>query len=381
VYLNRGTVYVDQGRLDAAQQDFDRAIALRPGHSAAYFNLGELHRKQGNALARSGKQIAAVGLYRRAIEHLRTAAELDPRNPNPYRVRADVLRRLDDSAAATADLEQAARLALTDESRAGDYGGLGDIAAYNNRLPEALKYYDQSLAINGSDAALHRRRAEVLVKMRRPREAFAAFSRYLEHGDPLGDVYRGRALAAAQLGEYRNAMNDYTRSLELEPSPNMLVRRGWAYLTQANRLALADFEDAVRLNPQSADSYTGRGYARVLNGQIEAGVSDARTSLKWARLQSQQIGPRSWPLLFNAATIFGQAIAHIERTSPDPDPKVQQQISGYTDEAVRLLVETLQLAGPALADQVRSQMAADRALDSLRDKAAFKRLTATPSNK
>ena len=380
VYLNRGTVYVDQGRLGAAQQDFDRAIELRPNHSAAYFNLGELHRKQGNAVAKSGKQIAAVAFYRRAIEHLTKAADLDPRNPNPYRVRADVLRRLDDSSAATADLEQAARLALTDENRAGDYSGLGDIAAYDSRLQEALKFYEQALVINDSDAAVHRRRAEVLVKMRRPREAIAAFSEYLEHGDPLGDVYRGRALAAAELGEYRNAMNDYTRSLELEPSPNMHVRRGWAYLTQANRLALADFEDAVRLNPQSADSYTGRGYARVLNGQIEAGVADARTSLKWARLQSRQVGPRGWPLLFNAATIFGQAVAHIERTSTDPNPKVQQQITGYTAEAVRLLEEALQLAGPALAAQVRSQMAADRALDAIRNKPAFKRLTA-PSNK
>ncbi|MEO1996083.1 MAG: tetratricopeptide repeat protein, partial [Planctomycetaceae bacterium] len=381
VHVNRGRFALEQDRFAESQHELEQAIAARPTRPAAYIHLGELHRKQGNAVAQSGKRIAAVAFYRRALEHLTKATEWDPRDPNPYRVRADVLRRLDDPTAAISDLEQAAQLAYTTEKRADDFLTLGDIAFHNRQLSEALKYYEQSLTLNGSNATALRRQAEVLIKMRRPREAIASFSRYLKHGDPLGDVYRARALASAEIGEYRNAMNDYTRSLELEPSPNMLVRRGWAYLTQANRLALQDFEDAVRLNPQSADSYTGRGYARVLNGQIEAGVADARTSLKWARLQSKQMGPRSWPLMFNAATIFGQAVAHIERSSPDSNPKAQQQIDDYTAEAVRLLEETLRLAGPQLASRVRSQMAADSALDALRNKPAFKRLTTASPDK
>ena len=82
---------------------------------------------------------------------------------------------------------------------------------------------------------------------------------------------------------------------------------------------------------------------------------------------------------------FPQQLQQMQLMQQNPqmmqDPKAQQQIDDYTAEAVRLLEEALQLAGPALAAQVRSQMAADRALDAIRNKPAFKRLTATPSNK
>ena len=61
--------------------------------------------------------------------------------------------------------------------------------------------------------------------------------------------------------------------------------------------------------------------------------------------------------------------------TPEPDSKRQQQINDYTTEAVQVLQETLRLAGPMLATQVKSQIAADRALDALRDKPSFQQLT------
>ena len=68
-------------------------------------------------------------------------------------------------------------------------------------------------------------------------------------------------------------------ALASEPAP-LLAQRGWLYiLTESPRLALHDFEAALRLDPSHVEAYSGRGLARVRLGQDREGVADAEQAL------------------------------------------------------------------------------------------------------
>jgi predicted O-linked N-acetylglucosamine transferase (SPINDLY family) len=165
---------------------------------------------------------------------------------------------------------------------------------------------------------VHRLRGEVLLKLDRFSEAVDAFTMFLKVGEPVADVYRARSAALAKLGRSGEAMNDLTRSLELEPeAANMLTRRGWAYLLRAESLAEKDFAEAVKQNPENADSCFGLAYARVLQGDIEGAQQAVRDGAKWAEIQFEEQGSTmtTWGLFYNASTVFAQAIPHVQKTA------------------------------------------------------------------
>ena len=61
LFINRGALRYAEGKLDEAGRDFERAIALRPGHYKAIANLALLRKKQGrlsDALVALGEAIA-----------------------------------------------------------------------------------------------------------------------------------------------------------------------------------------------------------------------------------------------------------------------------------------------------------------------------------
>src|SRR5262249_56245231 len=81
--------------------------------------------------------------------------------------------------------------------------------------------------------------------------------------------------------------------------------RGWCYLAlEAWPLARRDFEEAVRLDPNSGDAHNGLGFARARLGDHVGAARSARTALR--------LGPKTSRMLYNSARVFAQAVAAIE---------------------------------------------------------------------
>lgn len=354
IAMNRGAAYVQQKRLKEAAASFEKARALRPANADPYVNLAVVATARGDDPA--------------AIQLLTEALERDPRKGAAWRLRGEARLRTGAMAEAEADFRRQLELETADAARARVLVEIGKIRNRAGDLAAALDLYEQALALNSDYADAHRLRAEVLLQLKRDAEAVLAYSRYLKLADPVGDVYRARGLAQAKLGKYREAMNDYTRSLELEPSPNMLTRRGWAYLLQANRLALLDFDEAIRLNPENGDSYNGRGYARVLLGEHAAAVQDAEEAVRR--------GPDSFEIPYNAATIFAQGVAAAGRDSTlKPEARTEVQ-SRYTARALELLRQAQAILGPRNRAVLLQTLRGDSALDPIRESDGLKALMA-----
>lgn len=368
IYLNRGRVYLfreDDRGYELAEADFRRAAELRPGQAGPLINLGETYRLQEK--------------LQPALETLTQAAQIDPNNPKVYGIRGLVNVELGAIEAARRDFERSVELDEDPTQLAVSYQQLGLIEQRARRFASAVEFYDQALQQDPEAELTVRLRAEALLALGRDEEAIEAFTRWLELAEePAGDVYRARGLAQAKLGRYREAINDYTLSLELENSPNMLSRRGWAYLLQANRLALQDFDQAIRLNPQNSDSYAGRGYARVMLGDYRGAAQDAADAVKWAEKQAAAQGARTWVLLFNAATIYAQAVDRVERDANLAADERQTLASQYVSQAVSALQRSFEIAGADFRRAVEQTIAGDSALDPIREKPEFREAFSPP---
>ncbi len=103
-YNNRGNTFYNQGKLDKAIADLDKAIALAPKFVVAYYN-------RGNALSRKGA-------FDKAIADFTQAIALDSKTHVGYVLRGLAYEKKGDRAKAIADYRQAIALRLLPEDQA-----------------------------------------------------------------------------------------------------------------------------------------------------------------------------------------------------------------------------------------------------------------------
>jgi len=358
VYLNRGAVYVAAKNYDAAIADFQKAAEIRPDYAGPHVNLGEVYRVQEN--------------HDEAESALARAIELDGNNVKAHRIRALSRRGRKEHDGARSDLQRVIELDDDPLSKADAWQQIGKTWHIDSEPDQALEAYDNSITANPDNADSYRLKAEILLVLNRDDEAVEAYTGFLEFGKEVADVYRARALALAKLGRSREAMSGFTRALELEPSANMLVRRGWAFLLEANQLAAADFDAAISENPDNADAWNGRGYARVMMGQINEATGDAEQALVRAAKQVQAQGPGAWPHIYNAATIYAQAVGQIVNNARIPQDGREANAAKLTKRAIQIIGMAIQAAGKTQRTAVIQTLQSDTALNAIRTRPEFR---------
>ena len=95
-YLNRGNVYYDQSELDKALTDYNKSIELNPEEPLAYRNRGQVYHQQN-------ERFQAVADYNKAIE-------LDPLTGVVYYLRGIAFHQIGDTAKADVDFTKAKEL-------------------------------------------------------------------------------------------------------------------------------------------------------------------------------------------------------------------------------------------------------------------------------
>jgi tetratricopeptide (TPR) repeat protein len=304
VLSNRSTTRLLQGRDDGAERDLRDAIGLQPNAHKLHVNLALLLERRGD---RDG-----------AVQQLDEAIARRPNNPALYSERARLHAEVGDRAAARRDFEQV----IVREPPGGNSDRLAaarvELAHLKHLAGEdaaALADCDAVIAARPRFPEAHRQRAEVLLALKRNREAGEALDQYRTvGGKETAATHRARGLLHAQRREYRDAVEAYSRALELKADAETFSNRGWAYLMQdALRPALDDFDAALKLNPKDADALAGRGTALMMRGRavdVAEAVAAAEKSLR----------PRPWtvPRLMACAGIYARAAAVLEGAN-DPD--------------------------------------------------------------
>ena len=179
ILVNRGAMRARRRQFALATKDLQRAIEIEPEQYEAYSNLSRIYSAQEK--------------WREAIE------QIDRGDPLRSPARASFIEIGPES---------------TTESGNAD---------------EAARSYAKAIELEPAESPfVNLWRAEDHLAKGRYKEAIAAFDLYEKRAVPDAQFYQGRGLAKALIRDYPGAVDDYSRSLELEPNSNVRARRGWA---------------------------------------------------------------------------------------------------------------------------------------------------------
>ena len=353
LFVNRGLLGLERRDFQNAAADLEAAIRLDGPRLEAYAALALVYQKQD-------KPDAAAEQYSRAIA-------LRPESAALYRDRAlVVLERKDQTseqrAGALRDLEQAIRLEKPDNPvLAQDHTNRGRLLALDNRNAEALAAWDAALKVVPDNEEAHRLRINSLYKLKRHDDVVRSCDELIARGKEAPAIYELRGLARAERKDFAGAIDDVTNAMA--PRGNraaLLSRRGWLYIvSDAPRLALHDFEAAIRLDPSMGDAYNGRGFARLRLGEHRDAVADAEKALA--------LGEPTSHLLYNAARVYALAAVVAAVEVRKKGQETVTLVTRYQDRASGLLQEALKrMPDEERALFWRDVVPADPALRALR---------------
>ncbi len=333
--VNRGVTYFLRGDYDAAVTDFQDAIRLKPESFQAHAELAFVYKKREQR--------------KEAIDQFTRAIELNPDLAALYRARAEVrLAKKETTAADRADAFTDLKAAIAHETPGNsvvalDHSVRARLLLFDDKLADALEACDLAIKIAPDQEEAHQTRLRTLLKLGRNKDVVDSCNALISKGKPSAVVYEVRGLARANTNKFADAIQDYTRAIELSEkgkSFRPLVNRGWAYLiSDAAKLALADFDNAVSQEPKESEAYNGRGLARVRLGDYKAAVVDAESAVRLAPLTGTRTS-------YNAARIYAIAA---KLSSTDPTLSGRQSIpltAKYEDRAIALIQQSLEREAP-----------------------------------
>ncbi len=330
--VNRGLLWLERKEWDKAVADLERAIRLNGAQWQAHEMLAQVY-------DRAGKPEEAIVQFTEAIK-------LQPKMAALYRARAGVqLRRMNQSAAdrdhAIGDLETAIKLEAPGSALLpGDHTNRASLLHRQGREAEALSACAAAIEVNPGYLDAHLLRIDVLRKLKRHSEVIRSCDALLSQGKPSAALYELRALAKQELKDYDGAIEDNTMAHAMRPrSATLLARRGGLFLiSDAPRLALRDFEEAINLDPSSsssAEAYLGRGLARASLGLHREAAADASRVMR--------MGTPTDERLYSTARIFAKASSAAAADVKTSGKAAAALVSRYQDQALELLRKAISL--------------------------------------
>lgn len=294
-YSSRGFLYSDLGKREQAIADFSQAIDLSPKVIYLY---------RARAL-----NYTALNRYQEAIADYTQAIKLSPNELSTYIRRGKVYRTLGQEAEANADFQ---KVLTTEPSDSQGYGVRADVYKSLKQYPEALADYTKAIELAPQNpfqrSLLHGSRAQMHGNLQQYEQANSDYSKALALlPNPTvpfaADLYIARGNNALSWQRPENALADFNQAIGVNPINVMAyVGRGRLSLgTQKYQDALADFSTVIKLNPKLGFVYDLRSRTYQALNRIEDAIADAD---QWIELQA------------NAASYTRRGILHILAANP-----------------------------------------------------------------
>jgi tetratricopeptide (TPR) repeat protein len=306
-YASRGDAQYATHALDQAMVDYQKAIELEPRYSRAYVGRGnvlrdrrqfdraiaeydhaaELDHDDAEAYLNRGRTWSAKGEHRKAVEDYGRAISLDPQNASIYYDRGSASLSLGEPSPALSDFNQAIGI---DPNNALYFQSRGWAWFVARNIERALADLDKAIELNPRFAHAYFQRANVLSAASKLDRAIADFGEAIRLS-PSAFYYYHRGLAFGKKQDHAHAVQDYDAAINLDAAAKgqdkthvnccfgrqnaLFVVRALAHDAQRQfESAIADYTEAILLDPKDAGAFIGRGNSRFFLQDVDAAIAD-----------------------------------------------------------------------------------------------------------
>ena len=139
----------------------------------------------------------------------------------------------------------------------------------------AIKDFSKLIELKPNDAGALVERGLARLDKKDYQNAIADADRAIALDPKLGRAYNLRATARRAAGDPARALADFTRAVELEPGLENYFQRATTYQQMnQHKLAVADFDNAVAIDPQQPHIYFARALSRAALGDSAGAKQD-----------------------------------------------------------------------------------------------------------
>jgi Flp pilus assembly protein TadD len=123
-------------------------------------------------------------------------------------------------------------------------------------------------------------------------------------GSLIALAYEGRGRIALRHNDYKRAIADFDEAIRLNPNRASFFRdRGLAHRQDGElELAIADYDQAIALDPTAASAYRNRGLALAARGDLDRAVLSYNTAIRLAPDDAEARVNRGLALLVRGLT-------------------------------------------------------------------------------
>ena len=269
-HFDRAYAYDASNDLPNAISEYTAAIRVLPAHALAWYNRGICHERLGDAAA-------ALDDFTQATQR----AEASKNYPiaDFYHNRAFCRRKLADFSGAIDDYSSALKL---DPSHFKSLYNRAFCLDALGRREDALRDYDAALVVEPRSASAHHNRGVVLEKLGRLEDAVRAFDNAVDNGmAPDAEYHHARGTNARHRGDHTAAVAEFSAALKLNPRHHA-ARANRAYA----RRKIGDFVGARRdygkalADAPTAKLYNARAYCSAKLEKFDAAVADYTEALR-----------------------------------------------------------------------------------------------------
>src|SRR5262249_10004908 len=187
-HYNLGKLYLERGKLDAADQHLEAAVSIKPGFADGHSEWGRVCVEQGR--------------YDDAMQHFADALRIDPRHEGTYLNRGVALAQQGKLAEA---VQQFTELLEINPKHARAHYNFGVAQAQLDSLEEAARHLTEAVQIDPSMADAYYELGAVFMRLDKPAEALGAFRQAVTLRPAVAHYRIGLAQALRNTGQFDEA--------------------------------------------------------------------------------------------------------------------------------------------------------------------------------
>ena len=290
-FLDRGILFLYQGKFEKAITDFSEAIRLNPNMSAAFHHRGmalvasisdgEITSKEGNSVSWTSKEASmdqARQIFIQAISDFSQAIKIDPNDARAYNSMGNVYGTTGNYDKAINYFNQAIKINKNYDSA---YIGLGGVYYLMGDYDQAITYITKAILLNPNNKTNFQNRGNVYLQKKDYDNAILDYNQVIQIDPNDIDAYNYRGNAYFLKGNYDQAIINFSQAIQLDPTKfTSYYNRATMYFYNGDYdLALSDYSQAIQINRNYANAYINRGNIYMIKHDYNRAIDDFEIAL------------------------------------------------------------------------------------------------------